>query len=206
VSCVYVVLSTYLSTCVVRAACFVSYLTLSMAFMQVRSGGCNPSLVSRMPPNVIPGPVDPASAPPLSGHGNYLPTQSQALYHNASSSPSTCCPSSGFDSVNEETNVRANAAVVDGHANVCASAVMTHVNDDNADDGIVDVSAKSLALHPGSQILSTLISFLAPLTSTLTSIALHFSLHSPPSPLQSPLLLLLLLMGSPSEIQEFSLS
>jgi len=31
-----------------------------------------------------------------------------------------------------------NAAVVDGHANVRASAVMTHVNDDDADDGIFD--------------------------------------------------------------------
>ena len=31
-----------------------------------------------------------------------------------------------------------NAAVVDGHANVRASAVMTHVNDDDADDRIFD--------------------------------------------------------------------
>ena len=38
------------------------------------------------------------------------------------------------------------------------------------------------------------------------SLALHFSLHSPTSHLPSPLLLLLLLLGSPSEIQEFSLS
>ena len=34
----------------------------------------------------------------------------------------------------------------------------------------------------------------------------HFSLHSPTSHLPSPFLLLLLLLGSPSEIQEFSLS
>jgi len=54
------------------------------------------------------------------------------------------------------------------------------------------------ALHPGSQLLSTLISLLAPLTSTTTSLALYFSLHSPPSPLSPPLLLVLLLLVSPS--------
>jgi len=68
-----------------------------------------------MPPGVVPGPVDSASAPPSSGRGNYLPTQSQALYHRASSSPSARRPSSGFDGVNEEAHVRANAAVVDGN-------------------------------------------------------------------------------------------
>jgi len=93
-------------------------------------GGGNPSLVSSMPPGVVSGPVDSASAPP----------------------------------------------------------------------------AKFSALHPGSQLLSTLISLLALSTSTTTSLALHLSLHSPPSPLPSPLLLLLLLLGNPSEIQEFSLS
>jgi len=98
----------------------------------------NYSLVSSMPPGVLPSPVDPASAPPLSGRGNYLPTQSQASYHSASSSPSARRPCSGFDGVNEEADVRANAAVVDRHADVCANAVMTHVNDDDADDGIFD--------------------------------------------------------------------
>jgi len=91
-----------------------------------------------MPPGVVPGPVDPASAPPSSGCGIYLPTQSQTSYHSASSSPSARRPSSDFDGVNEDAHVRANAAVVDGHADVCASAVMAHVNDDNADDGIDD--------------------------------------------------------------------
>ena len=38
-------------------------------------GGVNPSLGSSMPPGVVPGPVDSASAPPSSGRGNYLPTQ-----------------------------------------------------------------------------------------------------------------------------------
>ena len=51
-------------------------------------GGGNPSvLVSSMTTGVVPGPVDSASAPPSSGRGNYLPMQSQALYHSASSSP-----------------------------------------------------------------------------------------------------------------------
>ena len=51
-----------------------------------------------------------------------------ASYHSVSSSPSARRPSSAFDGVNEEANVRANAAVVPGYADVCASAVMT---DDN---------------------------------------------------------------------------
>jgi len=101
-------------------------------------GGGNPSLVSSMPPGVVPGPVDSASATPSSGHGNYLPTQSQASYHSASSSPSARRLSSGFDGVNEEANIRANAAVVEGHANVCASAVMTVDNHDDANDGNCD--------------------------------------------------------------------
>jgi len=101
-------------------------------------GGGNPSLVSSMPPGVFPGPVDSASALPSSGRGNYLPTQSQASYHSASSSPSARRPSSGFDGVNEEADVRANAAVVDGHTDVCASAVMTHVNNDDAYHSICD--------------------------------------------------------------------
>jgi len=83
-----------------------------------------------MPPGVVPGHVDSASAPLLSGCGNYLLTQSQASNHSASSSPSARRPSSGFDGVNEGADVRANAAVVDGHADVRASAVMTHVNDE----------------------------------------------------------------------------
>jgi len=101
-------------------------------------GGGNPSLVSSMPPGVVHSPVDSASAPPSSGRGNYLPTQSQASYHSASSSPSARRPSSGFDGVNEEADVRANAAVVDGHADVRASAVMTDDNDDDANVGNLD--------------------------------------------------------------------
>ena len=41
-------------------------------------GGGHPSLVSSMPSGVVHGPDDSVSAPPSSGRGNYLPTQSQA--------------------------------------------------------------------------------------------------------------------------------
>jgi len=94
-------------------------------------GGGNPSLVSSMSSGVVHGPCDSASAPPSSSCGNYLDTQSQALYHSASSNPLARRPSSGFDSVNEEANVGANATVIHGHANVSASAVMTDNNNDN---------------------------------------------------------------------------
>ena len=47
-------------------------------------------------------------------------------------------PSSGFDGVNEEANVRANAGVVDGHADVSASAVATDDNNDDANVGNLD--------------------------------------------------------------------
>ena len=65
-------------------------------------GGGHPSLVSSMPPGVVHGPNDSVSAPPSSDRGNYLPTQSQASYHTASSSLSARSPSSGFDGVNEK--------------------------------------------------------------------------------------------------------
>ena len=179
--------------------------------MQVQSGGVA-ILCSSMPPCVIPGPVDSASAPPSSGRGNYLPTQSQASYHSASSSPLARRTSSGFDGVYEEANVRANVTVADGHADIGASAVKTDDEiDDNADeDDFNDTHGEALgALFRATPSLDLdLPAFLAPLTQTSTSITLHFSLHSLPSPLPSPLLLLLLrlLLGSPSEIQEFLLS
>ena len=91
-----------------------------------------------MPPGVIPGPVNSASTPPSSGCGNYLPTQSQASYHSPSSSPLTHRSASGFDVDTEEVDVRANVAVTDGHTDIRASAVMTHDNDDDADDGNFD--------------------------------------------------------------------
>jgi len=109
-----------------------------------------------MTTGVVPGPVDFASAPPSSSRGNYLPTQSQASYHSASSSPSARRPSSGFDGVNEEADVNANATVVDGHADVRASAVMTHINDDDADDGIFD-DALCEILGASSRVATSLV-------------------------------------------------
>ena len=109
-----------------------------MAFAQVQSGVVAPSLSSSMPPGVVPSLVDSASAPPSSGRGNYLPTQSQALYHSASPSPSARCPSSGFDVGNEDANVRANVTVADGHAGIRTSTLMTDDNDDNTNDGNFD--------------------------------------------------------------------
>ena len=112
----------------------------SLASVQVQSGGGgNPSLVSSMPPGVVPGPVDSASAPPSLGRGNYLPTHSQALYLIASSSPSACCLSSGFDGVNEEANVRVNAAIVEGKIFGASSRVATSLDLDLA-FGAIDIN------------------------------------------------------------------
>ena len=136
-----------------------------------------------MPPGFVPGPVDSASAPPSSGRGNYLPTQSQALYHIASSSPSARRPSSGSDGVKEKANVRANAAILDGHANVRASAVMTDDNYNDADIGTLD---------------DTLSEILGVLSRVATSLDLDLafgpvdvndglaSLSTPPPPIVSP--------------------
>ena len=81
--------------------------------------------------------------PSSSSRGNFLPTQSQASYHSASSSPSARRPSSGFDGVNEDANVRANAAIVDRHADVRASAMMT-VDIDDDDGNFVDTLSEIL--------------------------------------------------------------
>ena len=54
----------------------------------------NSSLFPRMTTGVVPSSVDSASAPPSSGRSNYLPTQSQASYHSASSVPLAHRPSS----------------------------------------------------------------------------------------------------------------
>jgi len=57
----------------------------------VRGGG-NPSLFPSMTTGVVPGSVDFASVPLSSGRCTYLPTQSQASYRSAFSSPSTLRP------------------------------------------------------------------------------------------------------------------
>jgi len=56
----------------------------------------------------------------------YLPTQSQALYHSASSNPLARRSSSGLDVRNEEANIRANVDVADGHVDVHADIVLTY--------------------------------------------------------------------------------
>ena len=118
-------------------------------------GGCgNPSLVSSIPSGVVHGPCDSASAPPSSSRGNYLPTQSQASYHSVSSSPSARRPSSAFDGVNEEANVRANAAVVPGEILGTSSRVATSPDLDLAFGAIdvnVDLACTSL-LSPLSHL------------------------------------------------------
>jgi len=73
----------------------------------------------------------------------YLPTQSQASYRNVSSSLSARRPSS----CKEKADAREDVVVVDGHADVRASAAMTDNNDNDADDGDFDgnLGASSMA-------------------------------------------------------------
>jgi len=114
--------------------------TLSIPFVQVQlGGGGNPSLFPSMTTGVVPSSIDFASAPLSSGCYKYLPTQSQASYRSASSSPSARRPSSGFDVDNEEADVRANFAVADEHTDIPARAVMTDDEfDDDADEDDFD--------------------------------------------------------------------
>ena len=149
-------------------------------------GGGNPSLVSGMPSGVVHSPVDSASAPPSSSRGNYLPTQSQASYHSASSSPSARRPSSGFDGVNEKIDVRANATVVDGHADVRASAVMTEANDDGANVGNLDDILSDI-FGASSRVATPLDLDLAFGTVDVTDGLSCTSLLSPLSPLPPPI-------------------
>jgi len=161
--------------------------TFSMALVQEQSGGVAiSSLVSSMPLGVVDSPVDPAFAHPLSGRGNYLPTQSPASYHSASSSPSDRRPSSGFDGVNEEANVRANAAVVDGHADVRASAVMTDDNDDDANVGNLDGTLSKI-LGASSRVATSLDLDLAFGVVDVNDDLACTSLLSPLSPLPPPI-------------------
>ena len=64
-------------------------------------------------------------------------------------------PSSAFDGVNEEANVRANAAVVPGYADVRVSAVMTDDNDDDVDDGNLDDTLSEI-LGTSSRVATSL--------------------------------------------------
>ena len=92
-------------------------------------GGGNPVLFPSMTTGAVPDSVDSTSVPLSSGHGNYLPTQSQASCRSASIGPLALCPFSGFDLDNEEANVHANVDVAHGHANVHTSDIMMTNND-----------------------------------------------------------------------------
>jgi len=139
-----------------------------------------------MPSGVVDGPDDSASAPPSSGRGNYLATQSQASYHSASSSPSARRPASGFDGVNEDADVRTNTTVVDGHAQVRASAVMTDDNDDGANVGNLD-DILSEFLGASSSVATPLDLDLACGAVDVTDGLSCTSLLSPLSPLPPPI-------------------
>ena len=104
----------------------------------VFGGGGNPSLSPGRATGTVPSSVVSTSIPLSPGRSLYLPTQSQALYSSASSSPSARHPSFGFDVDNEEADASENVVVADGHADVHASAAMTNDNDDDADDGNFD--------------------------------------------------------------------
>ena len=114
---------------------------------------------------------------------------SQASYHSVSSSPLARRPSSAFDGVNEEANVRANATVVPGYANVRASAVMPediidHVDVDNFDETL------SKILGPSSRVATSPVLDLAFGTVDVNVDLACTSLLSPlshlPPPISSP--------------------
>ena len=99
----------------------------------VERGG-NISLSPGRATDTVPSSVVFASLPLSLGRCLYLPTQKQAWYCRASSSPSARRPLAGIDVDNEEADARENVVVEDGHANVRASAATTNDNDDEADD------------------------------------------------------------------------
>jgi len=82
---------------------------------------------------------------------------------------------------------------------------MTDDNNDDGDDGNFDDTLSEI-LGTSSRVATTLDLDLAFGAVDVNVDLACTSLHSPTSHLPSPPLLLLLLLGSPSEIQEFSLS
>ena len=99
--------------------------------MAVGRGG-NPSLSPGRATDTVPSSVVSTSIPLSPGRVGsrfYLPTQSQASYRSASSSPSARRPSSDFDVDNEEADARKNFVLTDGHVDVRTSATMTDDHD-----------------------------------------------------------------------------
>ena len=122
-------------------------------------------------------------------------------------SPSARRPSSCPDDDNEEANVRANVDVATGYANVRASAVIT--DDDNDDNANNDDFPGTLGAILGAPFMATAVldldlAFGVVAFEVVDHTLLLFPL--PSFPLHSPLLFHLLLLGSPPEIQDFSLS
>jgi len=115
-------------------------------------------------------------------------------------------PSSGVDVDNEEADARKNIVVTDGHTDERANAAMTDDNDDDADDVNFDDTLGEIlgASFRDTPSLDLDLTFGA--VDSNVDLACTRLPSLPPTPLLSPLLLLLLLLGSPSEIQEFSLS
>ena len=144
------------------------------------------------------------------GHGTCTLTQSQASYHSASPGPSARRPSSCFDDDTEEANVCANFDVAVEHAHARASAVTT--DDDNDDDANVvnftDILGEIFdAPFMASSVLDLDLAFGAADSNVdFDGTTLLYPLSPLYPGLHSPLLLLLLLPGSPPEIQEFSIS
>jgi len=101
-------------------------------------------------------------------------------------SPSARRPSSGFDGVNEEANVRANATVVDGHADVSARAVMTNDNNDDANVGTLDDTLSEI-LGVSSRVATSLDLDLAFGAVDVNEDLAYTSLLSPLSPLHPPI-------------------
>ena len=98
------------------------------------------------------------------------------------------CENECFDgvTVNEEADVRANAAVVDEHANVRESTVMTDDNDDDADVGNLDDTLSEI-LGASSRVATPLDLDLAFGAVDVTDNLACTSLLSPPSPLPPPI-------------------
>ena len=102
------------------------------------------------------------------------------------SDPSARCSSSGFDAVNEEANVCVNVAVVDGHANVRASAVMTDDNNNNTNVSNLDDTLSKM-LGASSRVTTPLDLDLAFGAVNVNNNLACTSLLSPLSPLQPPI-------------------
>ena len=165
-----------------------SAVILSLVSVQVQSGGCQ-SFAGIYHVFRRRSRSDSVSAPPSSSRGNYLATQSRVSYHSASSSPSVRSPSSGFDGVNEETNVVANDTVVHGHVNVRASAVMTNDNNDNVDDNNFDDTLSEI-LDTSSRVATSLdldlVFGTVDVNVDLACTSLLFPLSHLPPPISSP--------------------